>query len=52
MQWLLLWYKGRHLLSAEPTKTTAVYARGAYTAGATDISKANFNRLYKEVSDL
>jgi hypothetical protein len=34
----------------EPTKTTAVYARGAYTAGATDISKANFNRLYKEVT--
>lgn len=42
----------RHLLSAESTKSTTVYARGSYTAGATDISKANFNRLFKEVNAL
>jgi len=33
-----------------PSKATSVYARGSYSAGATDISKAHFNRLYKEVT--
>ncbi|XP_024399305.1 uncharacterized protein [Physcomitrium patens] len=34
----------------KPSSTTKVYARGSYTAGATDISKAQFNRLFKEVT--
>ncbi|KAG0617381.1 hypothetical protein M758_5G185700 [Ceratodon purpureus] len=34
----------------EPKKTTTVYARGSYSAGATAISKPHFNRLYKEVT--
>lgn len=52
MQCLRLWHSGRHFCSAASTKTTTVYARGSYSAGASDISKAHFNRLYKEVIDV
>jgi hypothetical protein len=34
----------------EPTKSTTVYARGSYSVGAAGISKAHFNRLFREVA--
>jgi hypothetical protein len=34
----------------EPTSPTIVYTRGSYSVGAKDISKAQFNSLFKEFS--
>lgn len=34
----------------EPTSPTIVYIRGSYSVGAKDISKAQFNSLFKEFS--
>lgn len=37
-------------VNIEPTSPTILYTRGSYSVGAKDISKAQFNSLFKEFS--